>query len=254
MASLRELQRSFAAALRDPGVACAVLPPANLDVYRNNARHTFRTALERAFPVVRRRVGDEYFRQLAALYRDRFPSRSGDLHWLGRDFAAFLDDYLDSEYAWLGDLARLEWARNECAVIADAPALGPDVLARFGPADFEHLEFGLQPSLRLLDSSYPVFSVWQLNQAENAPPVDQSLGSECGLIRQRREYAEVRPLDPSLFSFISALHGGASLGDAMTRANLEEGSLTDALAFLFNEGLVCSVSLRTAPAPRTEPR
>jgi hypothetical protein len=247
LASLRELQRSFAAALRDPAVACAVLPPANLSVYRNNSSHTFRTALEQTFPVLRRRVGDDYFRQLAVHYREKFPARSGDLHWTGRDFAAFLDEYLrDGDYAWLADLARLEWARNECAVAAESPAVGPDVLARFGPADFEHLVFGFQPALRLLDSSYPVFSVWLTNQAQNAPPVDQSLGSESGMVRLRHEYPEVSPLDPRLFSFICALFRGASLGDAMTRANLDEGGLTEALAFIFNEGLVCSVALRTS--------
>jgi hypothetical protein len=32
MASLRELQRTFAAALRDPAVACAVMPQANLAI------------------------------------------------------------------------------------------------------------------------------------------------------------------------------------------------------------------------------
>jgi len=69
MDSLREMQRAFAAALRDPAVSCAVLPPANLAVYRNNGHITFREALEQTFPVVRRRVGDDYFRQLGAHYR-----------------------------------------------------------------------------------------------------------------------------------------------------------------------------------------
>ena len=245
MASLRELQRSFAAALRDPGVACAVLPPANLSVYRNNSSYTFRTSMERTFPVVRRRVGEDYFRQLSAQYRAQFPSRSGDLHWAGKDFAGFLDARLGGgEYAWLGDLARLEWARSECAVTAEWPALGPDVLARFGPAELEYVVFGFQPSLRLHDSSYPVFTVWLANQVENAPPVNQSLGSECGMIHLRREYPEVHPLDRRLFSYLFALLEGANLGDAMTRANLDEGALTEALAFIFNEGLVCSVALR----------
>ena len=58
MASLLELQRAFAAALRDPRAICAVSPPANLAIYRNNAEYAFRHALEVAFPVVRRRVGD----------------------------------------------------------------------------------------------------------------------------------------------------------------------------------------------------
>lgn len=249
MASLRELQRSFAASLRDADVACAVVPPANLAVYRNNAGSTFRHALECTFPVVRRRVGDDYFRQLCAKYRERFPSRSGDLHWTGRDFPAFLAEYLGDEYTWLADLARLEWARNECLVAVELPAISAEVLADFSGDDLEHLVFALQPSLRLVTSPYPVFSVWRLNQVENAPPVDQSLGSESGMIHIRRDYAEVRQVDPWLFSYLSALADGSSLGEAMTHV-VDEGALTQALAFVFNEGLVCSVSLPAA-APRS---
>ena len=103
MASLRELQASFAGALRDPARTCAVLPPANLAVYRNNASFTFRETLSRTFPVVHRRVGDDYFRQLAVAYRERHPSRSGDLHDFGREFAEFLGEHLESgEYACSG--------------------------------------------------------------------------------------------------------------------------------------------------------
>ena len=247
MASLRELQRSFAAAVRDPESACAVRPPENLAVYRNNAAIGFRAALQRTFPVIRRRVGDDYFRQLAAHYRDRFPSRSGDLHWAGRDFAAFLDEYLaGSDYAWLADLARLEWSCHECSVAAELPPAGAEQLGRFDAADLEHLVFGCQPSLRLHAFSYPVFSVWQANQADNAPPVDQSKGMERGMARIRNDSSDVQVLEPRLFSFLSALHGGASLGEAMTHAVLDENALTHALAFLFGEGLVTSVSLGVA--------
>ena len=246
VASLRELQQSFAAALRDPAVDCAVLPPANLSVYRNNAALTFRKTLQLGFPVVERRVGEDYFRQLAALYRERFPSRSGDLHWVGRDFAVFLDDYLaGSDYAWLADLARLEWAYQECSVAIEMAPLGPEALAGFAATDLEHVVFGFQPSLRLLASPYPVYSVWRANQADNAPPVDQSLGAECGMTRQREESVEVRKLEPRLFSFVSSLRSGATLGDAMTRAELDAGALTQALAFVFSEGLVVSVAPRT---------
>jgi hypothetical protein len=247
MASLRELQRSFAAAVRDPASACAVLPPENLSVYRNNSTSVFRSALQRTFPVVRRRVGDDYFRQLAAHYRERFPSRSGDLHWAGRDFAAFLDEYLaGSDYAWLADLARLEWSRHECSVFVESTPTGAEQLARFAASELEHLVFEFQPSLRLHASSYPLFSIWQANQVENAPPVDQSIGSECGMVRIRNDLAEIRALEPGLFSFLSALHGGASLGEAMGHAGLDEHALTHAMAFLFGEELVTSISRRAA--------
>jgi hypothetical protein len=247
VASLRELQRAFAAALRDPTVACAVLPPANLAIYRNNARSAFLNALELTFPVLRRRVGDAYFRQLALQYREQSPSRSGDLHWTGRDFAAYLDDHLHGgDYAWLADLARIEWSRAECAVAVALPAIHVGALARYGIHEFEHLVFGLQPSLKLHSSSYPVFSVWLANQVENAPPVDQSLGSECGMILARSDCTEVRLLNERMFGFLSALHAGLPLGDAMTRANLEAEALAGALQFVFSEELVSSLALAEA--------
>jgi hypothetical protein len=245
MASLRDLQRSFAAALHDPGVACAVVPAENLAVYRNNASITFREALALTFPVVRRRVGDDYFAQLCAHYRQRFPSRSGDLHWAGRDFAAFLEKHLaGSDYAWLADLARLEWSRAECLVAREAPALGVDALANFSADVLERLVFTLQPGLRLHAFSFPVFTVWITNQVDNAPPVDQSIGSEQGMIRMRHESAEVRRLDPDRYSFLSTLAAGAPLGDAVSTAGMDAPALTNALAFLFNEALVSSMSLR----------
>jgi putative DNA-binding protein len=242
MASLRELQKNFAAALRDPAIACAVLPPTNLSIYRNNAGITFHDALALTYPVVRRRVGDDYFRQLAAHYRMKHPSRSGDLHAAGGEFAGFLEGYLEADYAWLADLARLEWSRAECSIAAELPAVGAETLSRFAPEQLEGLGFTLQPALRLHSFSHPIFSVWEANQSANAPPVDQSLGSECGIVRPRNDHPQVLRLQPRLFSFLSSLHHGSPLGAAMTTASLDEQPLLQALAFLFSEALVVSVT------------
>ena len=242
MASLREMQSEFAAALRDPTVACAVLPAENLSIYRNNSAVSFRVALEGSYPVVRRRVGDDYFRQLTAQYRDRYPSRSGDLHWIGQDFPAFLLEQLrGTEYTWLADLARLEWARSMASIAKIEPSLPADVLGRFTADQLEHLVFGLQPSLQLVASDFPIFSVWLANQAENAPPLDQSMGVECGMVRARSDLLEVRPLEPRLFSYLCALEAGAPLGEAVGTAGLDQSALVNALGFVFSEGLVSSV-------------
>lgn len=245
MASLRELQRDFAAALRDPGANCAVSPRAHLDVYRNNSAIAFREALAQTFPVVRRRVGEDYFRQLGAHYRLKYPSRSGDLHFVGQDFPRFLGEYLgEGDYAWLADLARLEWLRSESAICAELAAVGTEVLARFDADVLGDLIFRLQPSLRLHRSPFPVFTVWLVNQTENAPPVEQSLGTEQGLIRSRSNTVQVSRLTPDLHAFISQLHEGHSMAEAMTAAGLDESGLTAALAMLFEDGLVVDVSPR----------
>jgi hypothetical protein len=244
MASLLELQRSFAASLRNPRAACAVSPPANLAIYRNNAGFAFRGALEISFPVLRRRVGDDYFRQLAAQYREAFPSRSGDLHWAGRSFPEFLERQLNGgDYAWLADLARLEWACEEAAIVPEAPAAGPEVLAAFAAEELERVRLELQPSMRLLASPYPIVSVWMANQGENAPPVDQSKGSEAALVRMRLDVVEVQVLAPDLFSYLWATARGATLGEAMSEAALDESRLSEILGFLFAEGLVMSAAV-----------
>ena len=251
MSSLHDLQRAFAAALRDgerdgqrEGEAgtVALRPFANLSVYRNNSDWQFRNALSLSFPVLKRRVGDDYFRQLAAHYRQRFPSRSGDLHWVGRDFAQFLATHLaGGDYAWLADLARLEWACEVASVAELRPALSVESLGQFAPDELEHLVFNLQPSLQLGASEYPVVSVWQANQVENAPPVGQSLGSEQYMVLSRDEGMRVERLPPAAFSFLSALAARAPLGEAMGLAGFDEAGLLDALRFTFAEALVCGV-------------
>lgn len=253
MASLRELQHSFAAALRNTEGAtegategnCPVQPVANLAIYRHNAEYQFHQALAISFPVLRRRVGEDYFRQLAHHYRQGHPSRSGDLHWVGRDFPAFLESHLrETDYAWLADLGRLEWACELAAIAEWRAPIGAEVLGRFAAEDLGDLVFSLQPSLQLVQSAYPVFSVWQANQTENAPPVDQSMGHEQGMVLQRADRRDVRLLARPLLSYLRALTEGHALGDAMTQAQLDEAALLTALHFSFTQGLICDVSLK----------
>lgn len=250
MTSLREQQLAFADALRAnsgvPANAPAVRPIANLGIYRNNTDWQFRHALACSFPVLCRRVGDDFFRQLAFHYRKHFPSRSGDLHWVGLEFPRFLAEHLaGGDYAWLADLAALEWAREEASVAEELPALDVTSLAGFAPGELEGLTFRLQPSLKLGGSDYPVLSVWQANQMENAPPVDQSLGSERYLIHSRGESVMVAALTRAWFSFLQALQNGQPLGNAMEAASLDESGLLAALRFTFGEQLVVGLTPRT---------
>ena len=244
MASLRDLQCSFAAALRDPGAACAVTPAANLDVYRNHGETQFRGVLAISFPVLRRRVGEDYFRQLAHHYRRAHPSRSGDLQWIGQHFAGFLALHLGGTgYAWLADLARLEWLRELASISVHRPPLTADSLGRYAADQLERLVFTLQPSLGLLRSDFPVFSVWMANQGAEAPPVDQSRGQEQGLVQAGRNGVEFRMVEPAIFSWVSALAQGLNLGEAVAAAGLDEQGLLSALRFGFAAELVCDVSL-----------
>lgn len=257
--SLRELQREFARALQSPPgtspelghftVPGAPAVISGLDVYRNNARQFFRSALELTYPVLRRRVGDEYFRVLAERYREAHPSRHGDLHWVGARFPEWLTGHLrETGYAWLGELARLEWLCEESMASRREAALGLQCLVDV-PADrLDDLRLALQPSLRLMASDYPVWSVWQANQgAEAAAPVDLALGPEHCAIACVDERVTVYRLQADHFRLLQALAAGAALGNALETAHADTQALTALLGWAFNEQLVVAVS-PSAPA------
>ena len=260
--TLAGLQARFGAALRaaddaDPAVdalaecivADGLAPAARVQVYRNNARAMFEGALERTYPVLRRRTGDGFFRGLAREYRAAHPSRSGDLHWVGQAFSGWLAQRLaGTEYAWLADLARLEWACEETLVAEHRPGLDAALLARVPPDGLADVGLALQPCLRIVQSAYPLWSVWRANQpGASGEPVDFSLGPQHVVVTCGDDGPVLHSLPAEQCEFVAALAAGASLGDALESSGLEVEQLPGVLAWLFGEKLV--VALRDPRDP-----
>ncbi len=250
MASLHELQGRFAAALhgRPAGLADEIAddgidPAGRLQIYGNNSRAAFEGALESTYPVLRRRVGDEYFRQLAHHYREQYPSRSGDLHWVGRDFPAFLaETEAVTGYAWLADLAALEWACETALNATWDPPLDVQSLAGI-PADaIAGLRLSLQPSLACVSSTWPVLDVWQANQPDaSGESVDLGRGAQHVLVACGPEGLSLRAAEHSTCEFVRALRDGVTLGAAVDASSLRLESLPAALGMLFEAGQVTGV-------------
>jgi hypothetical protein len=256
--SLRQLQSAFAANLRTAAVppraenllleheidgVADIAPSDRLGIYRNNARHFFRTALERTYRVVRLRVGEEYFSQLAHLYRESHPSSHGDLHWVGQWFPEWLGQHTrGSGYEWLPDLARLEWACESSLICAEAPPLALASLAEVPPERLDQLRLGLQPSVRLIASPYPVWSVWQANQgAEPGPPIDMGLGAEHCIVACAEDGVVVYRVTAGDFSLLERLIAGSTLGTAVAETNYDLAGLPTLFAWLFAEGLIVAL-------------
>ena len=255
-ASLLEAQRDFARELRAPdanapgsGRFDGASIADRLAVYRNNARQFFRSALVLTYPVLQRRVGEDFFRQLATQYRATHPSRSGDLHWVGAAFPAWLDERLrDTEYAWLADLARLEWACEEAAAAATRAPVTLQSLALIPPESLDGVRLRLQPSLRLVSSRWPVWSVWSANQVEDADPVDLDAGPEhCACVGTLDAGVAVFRLEVEAYRLLAELHQDASLGDALARTGTTPDVLAKVLEWAFAHELVVEVS-PSAPA------
>lgn len=255
--ALAELQARFAAALGadlarsdDHSAALAecivddgLAPEARVQVYRNNVRATFEGALARTYPVLRRRVGVAYFAGLVEDYRRDHPSRSGDLHWTGRHFPEWMASRMTgTDYAWLADLAGLEWACEEALLAVRSPPASADGLARLAPEALANTTLGLQPGLRLVGSAFPVWSVWQANQPDSAgDAVDPSLGAQYVAVVPGDDGLVLHSLPVERFDFVRQLAAGRTLEQALDASRLPVELLGEALAWLFGSGLVTQV-------------
>jgi hypothetical protein len=235
--SLRDLQLAFVdgAVHEHPARICSMIrdnglaPQRRLAIYRNNVREGFLTTLAATFPAIVRLAGEDWFRQAGCEYLRQHPSRSGNLHYIGERFAAFLDDYLrTTAYRYFADVARLEWAYQEVLVAADRPRLEASALASVAAEGYAALTFEIHPALRLVESRYPIFAVWKANRPEAinaAAAISLDDGPSRVLIIRRTDHVELRELGAGEFALLSAFATGATLGAAADAAFLADPDL-----------------------------
>lgn len=236
MYGLHELQQDFGAALRDgidPALAGRLVDRGlsgvrRFEVYRNNVRLGFAAAMADTFPVLRRLVGAAYFAQLARTYQLACPSSSGNLFFVGRSLPDYLETmFAAGEYDYFADVARLEWLCQEALWAADAAPLDISRLASIAPARLQGLRLLPHPSVRLMQSEYPVVRIWQENQPDS--PADSMIdlrgGGDRVMLLRSHEGLELHRLSIGEFALLSALLGGECLGRALEAALLEEPDL-----------------------------
>lgn len=140
--------------------------PAEVDrrfaVYRNNVAVSLSQALVARFPVIRRLVGEAFFAALARHYAETDRPRSPVLAEWGDGFGGFLDQFPPvSAYPYLGDVARIEYARGRAFHAADASPVDPSV---FAAADPDRVRLVLHASVTVLELCHPAVSIWARNQ------------------------------------------------------------------------------------------
>jgi len=214
-------------------------PAARLQIYRNIVHNNHAAALRTAYPAVLKLVGEDFFESIAGRYFRRYPTRSGNLQDYGAEFPGFLARLPEAAgLAYLPDVARLEWARQESLLAADAEPLSLTELAEV--KESEDLRLVLHPSLRLVSSNHPILDIWRFCQETEPGNLELSGKSQNVLAWRDGPQIAVQEINAGGYGLINALFNNEPLAQAHETAlqAAKDFELSQCLHWLFTNGLV----------------
>lgn len=212
----------FDAALRGGPVPAGLVArdPAEVErrfaVYRNNVAISLTEALASRFPVIRRLVGEAFFSAMARHYSETDRPKSPVLAEWGAGFAGFLEEFPPlASYPYLGDVARIEFARGRAFHAADRSPVDPEAVLG---ADPERVRLVLHPSVTLVALAHPAVSIWAQNQPDGEG-LPLGKGPETALIlRDAAFQVPVRAVGAGDVALLRAVLDGERLALAAEKA------------------------------------
>lgn len=185
-------------------------------IYRNNVVLSLSTAIADTFPVVKRLVGEDCFKTVSISFIRKFPPVQPSLLYYGKAFIDFISSCPGcSHLDYLSDVANLEWNYIRAFHAEDIKPLNIEILQQIEPEKLGDISFALQPSVHLMESPWPVDSIWHENLKQDVAEIDLQECSGSNLLIYRNEMqVQVINLTVECFYFLSALAGGKSITKA----------------------------------------
>ncbi|SFR35285.1 Putative DNA-binding domain-containing protein [Yoonia tamlensis] len=207
------------------------------DVYRNNVAVGLSDALEAAFPVIRKLVGDNFFRAMAGVYLRKHPPKSPLMMFYGQAMPQFLRRFGPAQsLPYLPDIALLELAMRRAYHAADAGSVDPQSLGALAPDALLASRLRFAPAVQVLKSGYPIHAIYRANTTADAPkPV---MKPENVLITRAGFDPQIHLLDQAATTCIAALKDGATLGETLVDDRLDLGAT---LALLLGQSAITSI-------------
>lgn len=132
-----------------------------IDIYAGMYFYRLRDALAEDYPRVVGVIGGARFHNLITDYLLVHPSHTWSLRFVGEPLAGFIATHpLSSEFPFLADLARLEWARVEAFDDEDAAPIARERVAGLKQDQVASLRLALVPACRLLALDHAVAPLW----------------------------------------------------------------------------------------------
>jgi hypothetical protein len=199
-------------------------PDAGLNAYRANAAALAERALAAAYPTVAELMGAAPFAAMARDHWRQHPPEHGDVAEWGCELAAFIAGQPAlADEPYLADSARVDWAVHQALRAADHRG-PPHAIDRLAKADPAQLTMALAAGTALIDSPWPIASIWQAHQRQDAERFDavrQAFAAQRGesaLVVREGWTVQVHGLKEADAAFMRALLNRHSLAHALDAA------------------------------------
>lgn len=201
MPSLLEGQRRLAEAIlaRNADASWGVR------VYRNNVFGNLAGALANAYPIVRKIVGEAFFKAMAHEYAREHPSTSGDLNEYGVSLPGFVASFAyTQDLPYLPDVARMEWVAHLAYYAAE-------------PEPLTDLPFRLAAGATPIRSDWPLARLWEVHQDgyPGETTVDFAPGPYRVLVFRPGWRVQVEAITLGEYRFIAGAARGQPLGELL---------------------------------------
>ena len=204
-------------------------PVEQLEIYREQffLRHT--DSLVEDFPGVGGILGQAAWDELVWAYLATVPPTSHDLGELGAGLAAFIEAREGLEHRdLLVDMAKLEYHHVVVFSAPDHARLDPNKLASVPEDAWETARLVTDPALRLQRLRYPVTVLRRrlidARDARDSAPVPlPAPDPSCLAIHRREHFIRHDVLEPLACELLTAIAGGAPLGQACETAASRTG-------------------------------
>ena len=214
-------EADFRQAIADPGRAD---PHPRFAIHRNNVVGALAAALRVRYPVTAALLGAECF---AAVARDfvvagHLPA-SPVLIFYGAEFPDFAAAHAETAHLpCVGDLARLDSAWWRAYHAEDATALAQREFAGLAAEDFAGLRLAFHPSAAVLESPWPVGTIWQALRQGGDPGSFSAVAPQFILVWRPKATVRVHVIAAEQALFLSRLMNGAALDDTVEAGLAEQ--------------------------------
>lgn len=201
------------AAVLEAVVAGKLTSAQRMRVHQNNYRQTLTSALLAIFPVAQVFVGEAFMKGVASKFTATEPPGVPMLSAYGATFADFLDAFPPvAQVPYLPDIIRLEWAVHELQVSHEQAV--------------DDGSLRLSPNARVIDSRYPVLSLWMAGTGQIPPEaVNMKAGGQCAAAVLTGGEVRIMALDGAEKAQLAALEVGEAAITADIARMLDMGVL-----------------------------